>query len=57
MMDGLAKEPEISREYLASMIESGHKGIKVKRLGLIVNVAHLYLVASPDGVVNDPSYN
>lgn len=57
MMDGLAKEPEISREYLDSMIESGHKGIKVKRLGLIVNVAHLYLVASPDGVVNDPSYN
>ena len=38
------------------MNEKGHKRIKVERSGLIVSTLHGFLVASPDGLVKDPSH-
>ena len=57
MMEGSANEPEMIQEYLASINENGHKGIKVEISGLIININHSFLAARPDGVVNDPSSN
>ena len=39
------------------MKERGHKGIEVKKSGLIVSVSHCFLASSPDGLVHDPSHD
>lgn len=56
MKEGLSKEPEIIHEFLNTMKEKGHKGIKVEKSGLIVSTLHGFLAASLDGLVKDPSH-
>ena len=57
MKEGLSKEPEIIEEYLITMKDRGHKGIEVKKSGLIVSVSHGFLASSPDGIVHDPCHD
>ena len=39
------------------MKERGHKGIEVKKSGLIASGLNGFLASSPDGLVHDPSHD
>ena len=54
MKEGLRREKEIINEYISLQKQKG-KDIQVVRSGLIVSATHGFLVASPDGIVTDPS--
>ena len=54
MKEGLAKEPEILRQYVEHQKANGHEGLFVTQSGFIIG-ADGFLGASPDGLVKDPA--
>jgi len=55
MQEGLMKEEEILKDYIALRHEQGHSNLVVNNCGFFISKSDGFLGASPDGLVNDPS--
>lgn len=55
MREGLAKEQETMAQYIEKLAKSGHEGLTVSKIELVICKTEGYLEASPDGLVHDPS--
>ena len=56
MREGLAKKQESMAQYIKKkQAKSGHEGLTVSKIELVICRTEGYLGASPDGLVHDPS--